>query len=116
VDNADPDYREIIDSLRAGGHYSGSPPLPPRDGRSKSEGMDPWQQSVETRLSSLDTRLGKIEPNVADIKTDVAVLKATAATKVDLTTLGDKLLLRMQIYAGLVVVAMGAATWLGKHL
>ncbi|RKE50321.1 hypothetical protein C8J39_1891 [Sphingomonas sp. PP-CC-1A-547] len=78
--------------------------------------MDPWQQSVETRLTSLDTRLGKIEPNVAEIKTDVAVLKATVATKTDLTTLGDKLLTRMQIYAALVVGAIGVATWIGKAL
>ncbi len=76
--------------------------------------MDPWQNSVETRLTSLDTRLGKIEPNVSDIKTDVAVLKATVATKTDLTTLGDKLLLKMQIYLGLVAALVVVATAVSK--
>jgi hypothetical protein len=76
--------------------------------------MEPWQQSVEARLTSLDTRLGKIEPNVGEIKTDVAVLKATTATKTDLTTLGDKLLLRMQIYMGLVAALIVVATAVSK--
>ena len=116
MNNTDPDYRAIVDSLRAAGHYAGMPPLPPGGDGPRSNGMDPWQQSVETRLTSLDTRLGKIEPNVAEIKTDVAVLKATMVTKAELTTLGDKLLTRMQIYAALVVGAIGVATWVSKTL
>jgi hypothetical protein len=67
-------------------------------------------------LASLDGRLGKIEPAVSDIKTDVAVLKATVATKADLTTLGDKLTGRMQIYLGMVAALIVIATAITKFL
>lgn len=109
------DASAVLQQLLAMAESSGGS-LPPPIERPKFEGMDPWQQSVEARLTSLDARLGKIEPNISDIKTDVAVLKATIATKTDLTTLGDKLLTRMQIYGGLVIVAIGIATAVTKLL
>ncbi len=92
------------------------PDLNGRGGGGTSGPMDPWQQSVESRLSSLDARLGKIEPNVSDIKTDVAVLKATVATKTDLTSLGDKLTTRMQVYLALVAALIVIATAITKFL
>ncbi len=110
------DASAVAQALLAMARQTGAPPLPPTSEPPRSEGMDPWQQSVEARLSSLDARLGKIDPNIADIKTDTAVLKATVASKADLTTLGDRLLLRMQIYAGLMVGAIAVATAVSKYL
>lgn len=36
--------------------------------------MDPWQQSVETRLGSLDGRLGKIDDRLGKIEQTMATL------------------------------------------
>lgn len=110
------DASAVAQALMEMARQAGAPPLPPTSEPPKSGGMDPWQHSVESRLTSLDTRLGKIEPNVAEIKTDTAVLKATVATKIDLTTMGDRLLTRMQIYAGLVIAAIPVATAVTKYL
>ncbi len=110
------DASAVAQALIEMARHASVPPLPPAAEPPKPGGMDPWQQSVESRLTSLDTRLGKIEPNVAEIKMDTAVLKATVATKIDLTTMGDRLLMRMQIYGALVIAAIAVATAVNKYL
>lgn len=42
-------------------------------------GMDPWQHSVESRLSSLDGRAGRIEETLSAVRSDLSSVK----TKVD---------------------------------
>lgn len=53
-----------------GGQSGGNPP---------GGGMDPWQTSVESRLTSLDGRLGRIEDKVETTGRDMATLTERVA-------------------------------------
>ena len=69
----------IIAGMQDHDPMRGAPPLYPPAQGGTSEGMDPWQQSVEKRLDSLDGRAQRTETHVSDIRTDVAALKVTVS-------------------------------------
>jgi hypothetical protein len=61
-----------LDDYRGEPSFSG--PLETRGGGGDSTGMDPWQQTVETRLGELRTDLRGIGTDLGKVKTDVATL------------------------------------------
>jgi len=79
VENAAID--RLIADLSGMKHEGVKPPLNPPPKGDTSGGMDPWQQTVETRLGSLDRRAEVLSADVSTLKTDVAVIKTTMATK-----------------------------------
>lgn len=57
------EQRRVGNRLKSGG------------GGGTSDGMDPWQQTVETRLGDLRTDLRAVAVDVGVLKTDVATIK-----------------------------------------
>ena len=74
MDDRDPDFREIVDRLRARGHFDSQPPVPPlppeRGGGTSGGGMESRIAKLEAQMDAVRIDLGRL----AGLPVDVARL------------------------------------------
>ena len=88
-------------------------PLPPAGARGTFGGMDPWQQTVETRLGDLRTDLRAVAADVSSLKIDMAMVKERISHLPTKGFIVSALLSNLAVIAALTTFAPSLQHFLG---